>query len=78
MEKKVGRWTIKDSERVYKMTSSRFWVDEVVGPDGSRGGGGDEAFAGRLGAGDRRRGVRYLVKTSATPWGSRGWRVRAR
>jgi 8-oxo-dGTP pyrophosphatase MutT (NUDIX family) len=37
MEKKVGRWTIKGSERVYKDDFVEFWVDEVEGPDGKPG-----------------------------------------
>ena len=34
MDKKVGRWTIKASERRYKDDFVEFWVDDVVGPDG--------------------------------------------
>lgn len=34
MDKKVGRWTIKASERRYKDDFLEFWVDDVVGPDG--------------------------------------------
>ena len=37
MEKKVGRWTIKGSERVYKDDFVEFWVDEIEGPDGKPG-----------------------------------------
>jgi 8-oxo-dGTP pyrophosphatase MutT (NUDIX family) len=37
VEKKVGRWTIKGSERVYRDDFVEFWVDEVVGPDGKPG-----------------------------------------
>ncbi len=37
MEKKVGRWTIKGSERLYCDEFVEFWVDEVVGPDGKPG-----------------------------------------
>jgi ADP-ribose pyrophosphatase len=37
VEKKVGRWTIKGSERVYKDDFVEFWVDEVEGPDGKPG-----------------------------------------
>lgn len=37
MEKKVGRWTIKGSERVYRDDFVEFWVDEVLGPDGKPG-----------------------------------------
>lgn len=34
MEKKVGRWTIKGSERVYGDEFVEFRVDEIEGPDG--------------------------------------------
>jgi 8-oxo-dGTP pyrophosphatase MutT (NUDIX family) len=37
VEKKVGRWTIKGSERVYRDDFVEFWVDEVEGPDGKPG-----------------------------------------
>jgi 8-oxo-dGTP pyrophosphatase MutT (NUDIX family) len=37
LEKKVGRWTIKGSERLYRDEFVEFWVDEVVGPDGKPG-----------------------------------------
>ena len=34
MEKKIGRWTVKSSEQLYKDDFVEFRVDDAVGPDG--------------------------------------------
>lgn len=37
MEKKIGRWTVKSSERLYSDDFVEFRVDNVMGPDGKSG-----------------------------------------
>lgn len=37
MEKKIGRWTVKSSEQLYRDDFVEFRVDDAVGPDGKPG-----------------------------------------
>ena len=37
MERKLGEWTVKSSERIYADEFAEVWVDEVLKPDGEPG-----------------------------------------